>query len=278
MKQLRWLTLAMALCFSAVAFATPVDAAPAAKSAKAGKKHAVVSKKKSSSSKKIQTSASRKTSSVKKAAQSSSKKQRVDAGKSRKSSKVASRRVSSKKHSRSSQKSRRADPQVWLNRSGDSELLSGQASWYGKDFHGGKTASGAPYDMYTYTAAHRTLPLGTVVKVTDEKTGRSVMVCINNRGPFSRGRIIDLSYAAAEELGLSDRGVAPVNLEVVSNAEGKPLKEDEAFYVTFSEENTEEASVGPFKQYADASVMQEVMRSRHPNAAIVLGPSITSRN
>ncbi len=277
MKQLRWFTLAMALCFSAAAFATPANAVPSATGPKAGQKHAIVSKKNSSSSKKIQASTSHK-SSIKKAARSSSKKHRVDAGKSRKSSKVASRRTFSKKHSRSSQKSRRADPQVWLNRSGDSELLSGKASWYGKDFHGGKTASGAPYDMYTYTAAHRTLPLGTVVKVTDETTGRSVMVCINNRGPFSRGRIIDLSYAAAEELGLSDRGVAPVNLEVVSNAEGKPLKEDEAFYVKFSEENTEEARVGPFKQYADASVMQEVMRSRHPNAAIVLGPSVASRN
>lgn len=278
MKQVRWLALAMALCFSVAAFTTPADAAPAAKDAKAGQKRTVLSKKKPSSSKKIQTSASHKTSSIKKAARSSSKKQRVNAGKGKKSSKVASRRVSSKKHSRSSTKSRRADPRIWLDRSGDSELLSGQASWYGKDFHGGKTASGAPYDMYTYTAAHRTLPLGTVVKVTDKKTGRSVMVCINNRGPFAKGRIIDLSYAAAEELGLRRRGVAPVNLEVVSNAEGKTLKEDEAFYVIFREENTEKASVGPFRQYADASVMHEVMRSRHPNATIVLGPSTPNRD
>lgn len=276
MKHLRWFTLALALCLGVGALTTPADAATGsgATGTKAGKKSPVVKK---HTPVKLKTTASRKTS-VKKAALSNSKKRTSEARKSRKSSKLVSTRAASKKHSRTQKKIRRADPQVWLDHPGESELLRGQASWYGKDFHGGKTASGVPYDMYSYTAAHRTLPLGTVVKVTDEKTGRSVMVCINNRGPFSRGRVIDLSYAAAEEIGLKERGVAPVNLEVVSNAEGKPLKEDEAFYVKLSEESAEEAVVGPFTQYADASVMQEVMRGQHPGAAIVLGPNHTSRN
>ncbi|MBQ4125313.1 MAG: septal ring lytic transglycosylase RlpA family protein, partial [Desulfovibrio sp.] len=77
------------------------------------------------------------------------------------------------------------------------DMVLGQASWYGRDFDRKATASGLPYDMYTFTAAHRTLPLGTVVRVTDQFNGRSVMVCVTDRGPYAKGRILDLSYAAA---------------------------------------------------------------------------------
>lgn len=79
----------------------------------------------------------------------------------------------------------------------------GPGSWYGKQFHNRKTASGQTFDMYGYTAAHRTLPLGSIAKVTSQVTGKSVLVCINDRGPFVRPRIIDLSYTAAGQIGKS---------------------------------------------------------------------------
>lgn len=79
----------------------------------------------------------------------------------------------------------------------------GVATWYGPGFHGRKTASGERFNTRAYTAAHRTLPFGTKVQVTNQKTGRSVVVRINDRGPFVRGRIIDLSSASAQAIGMS---------------------------------------------------------------------------
>lgn len=90
----------------------------------------------------------------------------------------------------------------------------GMASFYGKKFHGRKTASGERFNMYAMTAAHKGLPFGTIVRVTHVKHGRSVMVRINDRGPFTKGRIIDLSYAAAKRLGMIAQGVAKVRLRV----------------------------------------------------------------
>lgn len=92
---------------------------------------------------------------------------------------------------------------------------TGLASWYGGKFHGRMTSSGEVFDTNTLTAAHRTLPFGTIVRVTDLDNGKSVLVKINDRGPFVDGRIIDLSRAAAEELGMVDNGVAHVNLQIV---------------------------------------------------------------
>lgn len=91
----------------------------------------------------------------------------------------------------------------------------GKASWYGPKFHGKKTASGEIFNMYALTAAHRTLPFGTHVRVTYLKTGRSVVVRINDRGPWKRGRIIDLSYEAARRIGLVADGTGRVKLEVI---------------------------------------------------------------
>ena len=82
----------------------------------------------------------------------------------------------------------------------------GKASWYGKQFHGRTTASGEPYDMFQFTAAHRQLPLGTWVKVTNMHNGRWVMVRVNDRGPVPESRIIDLSYGAAEMLFDATKG------------------------------------------------------------------------
>lgn len=91
----------------------------------------------------------------------------------------------------------------------------GYASWYGGKFHGRLTANGETFDTNELTAAHKTLPFGTLVKVTHIGDGRSVVVRINDRGPFVEGRIIDLSRAAADAIGLTARGVAPVHVEVV---------------------------------------------------------------
>jgi len=96
---------------------------------------------------------------------------------------------------------------------------TGVASWYGGKFHGRRTASGEVFDMYELTAAHRSLPFGTVVRVTHLENRRSVEVRITDRGPFIKGRVIDLSYAAAKRLGMIREGVARVKLVVVRRAQ-----------------------------------------------------------
>lgn len=90
---------------------------------------------------------------------------------------------------------------------------TGLASYYHDRFQGQRTASGARYNMHAFSAAHRTLPLGSLVRVTNTRSGNSVVVRINDRGPHARGRVIDLSRAAAREIGL--KGVAQVQLEVL---------------------------------------------------------------
>ena len=102
---------------------------------------------------------------------------------------------------------------------GDTEV--GIASWYGKKFHGRLTANGERFDMRKVSAAHKTLPFGTVVRVTDLGTHRSIKVRINDRGPFVEGRIIDLSRAAAKKLGMKKQGVAKVRLEVMRVGRGR---------------------------------------------------------
>jgi rare lipoprotein A len=96
----------------------------------------------------------------------------------------------------------------------------GVASWYGEPFHGRRTANGEVYDMYGLTAAHRVMPLGTRVKVTHLHNGNSVVVRVNDRGPFIRGRILDLSYEGARVLGMIESGTAPVEIEVIESRGG----------------------------------------------------------
>ena len=91
----------------------------------------------------------------------------------------------------------------------------GQASWYGTKFHGRRTSSGEPYDMYAMTAAHKTLPIPSYVEVTNLDNGRKAIVRVNDRGPFVDGRIIDLSYAAAKKLGVYDTGTARVEVRAI---------------------------------------------------------------
>ncbi|WP_299021787.1 septal ring lytic transglycosylase RlpA family protein [uncultured Photobacterium sp.] len=101
----------------------------------------------------------------------------------------------------------------------------GYASWYGQKFHGHKTSNGEIYDMYSMTAAHKTLPLPSYVKVTNTSNGKVVIVRVNDRGPFHEGRVIDLSMAAAAKLDVIKNGTAPVKIELIRVA--KPESPDE---------------------------------------------------
>lgn len=91
----------------------------------------------------------------------------------------------------------------------------GIAGWYGHEFHGQETASGERFDMHGYTAAHRELPFGTRVRVTNLRNGRHAIVRINDRGPFVRERVIDVSYIAARDLGMLETGLEEVRLEIM---------------------------------------------------------------
>ena len=96
---------------------------------------------------------------------------------------------------------------------------TGMASWYGPDFHGKKTASGETYNKYAYTAAHKTLPFGTKVKVTNLDNGLSTTVVINDRGPFKSGRVIDLSYSAAKDISMIGTGTARVRIKTIGSTQ-----------------------------------------------------------
>jgi len=99
--------------------------------------------------------------------------------------------------------------------SADNYKERGIASWYGMKFHGHRTSNGEIYDVYQFTAAHKTLPLPSYVRVTRVDNGQSIIVRVNDRGPFHEGRIIDLSYAAAVKLGINKMGTAQVEVEIV---------------------------------------------------------------
>ena len=99
---------------------------------------------------------------------------------------------------------------------GNSEFSEeGYASWYGQKFHGHKTSNGEIYDMYSMTAAHKTLPLPSYVRVTNTSNGKTAIVRVNDRGPFHQGRVIDLSMAAAAKLDIIKQGTAPVTIELI---------------------------------------------------------------
>lgn len=260
MKYLRWLSIgaALALCLALVA---PMNADAASQSAPQAKK-----------SRKSGVEAQSHSAKKSKKKLSSTRKSRAVSSKDKNSRKKHARNAKSKKQRKASDSRQADNRELWLKRAQGSELLTGKASWYGRDFHGGTTASGVNYDMYTFTAAHRTLPMGTVVKVTDQDNGKSVMVCVTDRGPYVRGRIIDLSYAAAQQLDLSKRGVGKVDLEVVSDESGTPLRADQAYYVRYSA-GTGHEKVGPFRAFADAAAMHEALRQAHPEAEVVLDSS-----
>lgn len=115
----------------------------------------------------------------------------------------------------------------------DAMTFQGSASWYGVTAHGRTTASGRVFNRVDYAAAHRTLPFGTVLRVHNLRNYRHVLVMVSDRGPFIRGRVVDVSMQAAKVLGFVAHGVASVWCEVVSTADGEPLQKDLGFYVQF---------------------------------------------
>jgi len=153
-------------------------------------------------------------------------------------------------------------------------VQEGLASWYGRPYHGRRTASGEVYDMYALTAAHRTLPFGTWVRVTRRDDGRSVVVRINDRGPFVRDRIVDLSWAAARRIGLDVDGVAPVRLEVLP---GPPEREPAAAPAPPARRSSRMAAclwvqVGAFREHANAVRARERLEAAGERAVILEGP------
>ncbi len=145
----------------------------------------------------------------------------------------------------------------------------GIASWYGAAFHGKKTANGEIYDMHDITAAHKTLPLDTYVKVDNLENGKSIVVRVNDRGPFVRGRIIDLSFAAAKKLGIVEKGTAKVKIKALgapartavnSNATGKSIPANYHSGFTFQ--------VGAFKDRDNAEKLRQRLDRQYKNAHI----------
>jgi len=134
---------------------------------------------------------------------------------------------------------------------------SGVASWYGPDFHGKRTSNGEIYDMNAMTAAHKTLPLGVFVKVRNKDNGREAIVRVNDRGPFVKGRIIDLSYAAAKKLGVDVAGTAFVRIDALGyRQDGRDTYKAPATY----DSGNYTVQVGAFKEYSNAQRLSDEMK------------------
>jgi rare lipoprotein A len=139
----------------------------------------------------------------------------------------------------------------------------GVASWYGPDFHGKATSSGEVYDMYQLTCAHNTFALGTMVMVTNLENGRSVELRVNDRGPFVKERIIDLSYAAARILGMWEKGTAQVKVEGL----GPLIEPNQPFTL----------QVGSFTDEANAQQLASQLRQRFENVYVATVETSTQK-
>ena len=139
----------------------------------------------------------------------------------------------------------------------------GIASWYGKDFHGKPTSSGEIYDMYQLTCAHNTFPLGTMVMVTHMENGKSVELKVNDRGPFVKDRIIDLSYAAAQIIGMYEKGTAYVKVEAI----GPVVEQVQRFTL----------QVGSFADEGNAQGLAEQLRKSFDNVHVTTMETLTQK-
>ena len=141
---------------------------------------------------------------------------------------------------------------------GDGYTARGVASWYGEKFHGRPTASGEPYDMYAASAAHKTLPLPSYVRVTNLENGRSVIVRINDRGPFVANRLIDLSFGAARQLDMIRNGTSFVEVQVVT---ADSVRNKPASSIERSGELAESlfVQVGAFGEYGNATRLRALL-------------------
>ncbi|MEW5734548.1 MAG: septal ring lytic transglycosylase RlpA family protein [Thermodesulfobacteriota bacterium] len=140
----------------------------------------------------------------------------------------------------------------------------GFASWYGEPFHGRKTASGETYDMHDLTAAHKTLPLGTRVFVKNLDNGKTANLRVNDRGPFVPGRIIDLSYAAAKNLGVVGPGTARVEIKAIAGPMDVPADDPDIYY-----EGNFTIQVGAFKDPGNAERLSDKLSARYKNVHVV---------
>ncbi len=145
----------------------------------------------------------------------------------------------------------------------------GVASWYGKKFHGRKTSNGEVYNMYGLSAAHKTLPLGVYVEVTHQQTGKKIVVRVNDRGPFVAGRIIDLSFGAAQQLGIVEKGTAPVVVRALGYMQtvnghrefiSPPSYDAGSFTI----------QVGAFSSRENADALALKMKNRYGYSAVVM--------
>jgi rare lipoprotein A len=143
------------------------------------------------------------------------------------------------------------------------EVQYGVASWYGSDFHGKPTSSGEIYDMYQLTCAHKTLPLGTTVMVTNMENGKSLELKVNDRGPFVKERIIDLSYSAANILGMWEKGTALVKVEVI----GPLIEQIQRFTL----------QVGSFVDENNARKLADELRKSFENVYVTTVETLTQK-
>ena len=155
--------------------------------------------------------------------------------------------------------------------SSDGFIQYGQASWYGDKFHGRLTSNGERYNMYGHTAAHKTLPFNTYVRVTNLRNGRKTIVRINDRGPFVRGRIIDLTHTSADAIGMVEDGVVPVKVEALGYARktrkaGKLVRE----YVKQPSYELGDFTiqVGAFAERENALRLQASLNLKYGNATV----------
>lgn len=148
------------------------------------------------------------------------------------------------------------------------QVMNGIASWYGPNFHGKLTSNGEVYDMHARTAAHKTWPMDTMVRVNNLQTGKSTIVRINDRGPFVKGRIIDCSYKAGKEIGLDRMGIAKVSIEVLgftgkiesSNRISQNKKAQKPTRILLSNFGIQ---VGAFRQHAGAKTIKHSYMGRY---------------
>ncbi len=146
--------------------------------------------------------------------------------------------------------------------SADNHKERGVASWYGTKFHGRRTSSGEEYDMLKMTAAHKTLPIPVYAKVTNLDNGKQIIVKINDRGPFAKGRIIDLSYAAAHKIGMTEKGTANVEVETISfeKTNYQAIKTNsEITYVNNELGKKQYVQVGAYAVYETAQKLAKVL-------------------
>lgn len=161
------------------------------------------------------------------------------------------------------------------------ETYDGIASWYGPKFHGKKTSNGETYSMYAHTAAHKTLPMNTIVRVTSKENGKSTIVRINDRGPFVTGRIIDLSNSAAKDIDMVGKGTARVRVEVIgfngAISDSMPLNQETLAHSEYKVAHTEQSmqlsqflvQIGAFRNKEGARSYQKKHANQYGYQAVI---------